>query len=428
MKYRRAVTRTAAIMIAVIIIVAIGIGIWYVTRPPKAPAPAGKIVIGATISLKGKYAHEGEMTLWGVKTGIEWINQQGGITVGGEKYLLELKYYDDESSSERVPELYSKLIEEDKVNFLLGPYSSGLTKAAAPVAEQHEMVMVNIGGASDSIHQQGYKYIVQSWSPASRYFVSAIDMLANLNDPEIKIALIYEHSTFAVVAAEGAEKEINATGLQIVYEKMYEKGATEFGSIINEAMAAGANVLVGGGHFADGAALTQQAWQLGWKLKAIILMVAPTLPEFYDQLGEAAENVVGVSQWEIGVTYSPEIAEDLGIEWYGPTVDEFINLFKNISDGVTPDYHGAVGTAGVLYLAKAIEKAGSLDQDAVRQAFNDLHIMTFFGELKIDSETGLQIAHKMIAVQWQNGTKMIVAPSDAANAELVYPAPNWWER
>ena len=394
---------------------------------PTGPTYAGVIKIGMSISLKGKYAHEGKMTLAGVKTAIEWINEHGGVRIGNKIYNLTLVYYDDESSSKLVPELYSRLIERDKVNFLLGPYSSGLTMASEPVAEEHGMILIRIGGASDSIYQRGYKYAIQAWSPASHYFKAAVDALAARNDTNIKVALIYENSAFATVAAMGAKNELQKKGIKIVYEKAYSKGATEFGSIIDEAKAAGANVLIGGGHFSDGTALTQQAWQLGWKLKAIILMVAPTLPSFYDQLKKVAENVIGVSQWEIGVKYSPTVADKLGIEWFGPTQDEFISLFKKISGGMVPDYHGAAGANGILVLVKAIEEAGSLSQDAVRSVFNRLHIMTFFGEFKIDPSTGLQIGHKMIAVQWQNGEKVIVAPEEAATGSFIYPAPNWWK-
>jgi len=405
------------------------IGKINITAPgPTGPTYAGTIKIGMTISLKGKYAHEGEMTLYGVKTAIKWVNEHGGVKVGDKVYNLSLVYYDDESSSKLVPELYSRLIEKDKVDFLLGPYSSGLTMAAQPVAEEHGMILISVGGASNTIYERGYKYAIQAWSPASHYFVAAIDALAAKGNSNIKVALIYENSAFASVAANGAKDELQKKGIEIVYEKAYEKGAQEFGSIIDEAKAAGANVLVGGGHFADGTALVQQAWQLGWKLKAIILMVAPTLPQFYEQLKDAAENVIGISQWEIGVKYSPEIAKKMGIDWYGPTQEEFINLFKEISGGMLPDYHGASGANGVLALVMAIQTAGSLSQDTVRSVFNRLHFMTFFGEFKIDPSTGLQIGHKMIAVQWQNGKKIIVAPEEAATGEFIYPAPNWWSR
>jgi len=436
----KAISQAAAITIIVIIIIVAAIAAWL-AWPKGGPATTtttttttttlpsgGKILVGMTVSLKGKYAHEGTLALRGVQIAIEWVNSHGGVVVGGKKYTLDLKYYDDESSSQRVPELYTKLISEDHVNFLLAPYSSGLTKAAAPIAENNKVLMISHGGASDTIFQQGYKYIVQTLSPATHYLKSVIDLLAAQNDPEIKIALIYENAAFASTVAQGAKDEINAKGLNLVYEHAYEKGTKDFSSIINEAMSKGANVLIGGGHFEDGTALVKQAWQLNWKLKAIGIIVAPTLPEFHDQLKDAAENVMAPAQWEVGVSYSPSTAKKLGLEWYGPTNDEFVNMYKQKFNGEVPDYHAAEAAASILYLVKAIEAANSLDSTAVRNAFNNLDIMTFFGELKIDPATGLQVNHQMIVVQWQNGVKKIVWPKEAAEANPIYPASNWWNR
>ncbi len=436
MRRRSGLSKAAlwGIIIIIIIIIIAGAAIAMMPSGTTKTAPATttaakpcKILIGTTVSLKGKFAHEGELALNGMKVAVKWINDHGGVKVGGKTCTLELKYYDDESSSQRVPELYSKLITEDKVNFLLAPYSSGLTKAAAPVAEQNKIVMVSHGGASDSIFQQGYKYIVQTLSKATSYMAGIVDLIAE-KDPNAKLAFIYENAPFAATVMKGAKDEAAKKGLKVVYEKPYEKGATEFGSIINEAMAAGADVLMGGGHFQDGTALVQQAWQLGWKLKAIAIMVAPTLPEFKQQLGNAANGVMAPAQWEIGVKYSPEAAKKLGIEWFGPTNDEFLSMYKEISNGGTPDYHAAEAAAAILHLVKAIEVAGSLDSNAVRQAFNKIDIMTFFGRLKIDPATGLEVGHKMIAIQWQNGEKKIIYPPEAAEAQPVYPAENWYKR
>lgn len=387
---------------------------------------AGNILIGALVELKGTYVHEGEQALNGFKVAVKWLNEHGGVKVGDKAYKVELKYYDDESSTQRVPELASKLVTEDKVNFLMAPYSSGLTIAAAPVAEQYRIVMMDHGGASDTIFQRGYKYVVQVILPASTYLKSAVDFIAE-KDPNAKIALIYENEPFAGIVAKGAEEEIHKKGLALVYKKPYEKGATEFSSIISEAMATGADVLIGGGHFNDGTALVQQSWQLGWKLKTIAIVVAPSLPEFKDQLKEAANGVMGPVHWDIGVKWGPESAKKLGIEWFGPTQEEFIRMFKEISGGKTPEYHAAEAAASILFLAKGIERAGSLDSDAVRAALNEVDIMTFYGRIKIDP-TGLQIGHNPILVQWQAGEKKIVYPPDAAETNPIYPAENWYKR
>ena len=93
-----------------------------------------------------------------------------------------------------------------------------------------------------------------------------------------------------------------------------------------------------------------------------------------------------------------------------------------------PSYHAAEAGAAVLFIAKAIEKAGSFDPDAVREAMNNLKLYTFFGELQIDPETGLQIEHDMVVGQWQDGKKVIIWPPGAATAKPLYPIPTWEEK
>ena len=395
-----------------------------------SPAAAGggkdTILLGATISQQGKFAHEGKLALCGFQVAIDWVNSHGGVKVGDRTYKLDLKYYDDKSSKSEVPKLYSKLITQDHVDFLLAPYSSGLTLAAVPIAEQYHKLIISHGGASDAIFTKGYKYIVQALSPASYYLRPAVDLLKNTGDSDIKIAFIYEDSAFSKSVAKAAIEYAKKQGLDVVFEQAYPKGTTDFSQIISQAKASGANVLLGGGHFQDGLQLVKQAHDLGWKLKFIAILVAPTLPDFYKSLGpEIAEGVAAPAQWEIGVKYSPELAKQMGYEWYGPTNEEFISMVKE-KCGFEPDYHVASAAASILYLVKAIEKAGSLDSDAVRQAFNDLKLMTFFGPMKIDPATGKQVAHPMILDQWQNGKREIVWPPEAATAKPVYPLPNWW--
>ena len=428
MKSRLAISTAAIVLIIVIVLAIAGAAYYFIfMQGPPAEEFGGVIKIGVTVSLKGKYQREGDLAIKGMQLAVRWVNEHGGVKLGGKKYNITLVYYDDESSQDRVPQLYSKLVEEDQVDILLAPYSSTLTKAAAPVAEQYRKVIISHGGASDSIFQQGYKYAVQVLTPATKYLRSIITLLKEQNDPDIKIALIYENTAFSSTVAKGAREAIQEEGLNLVYEFAYEKGTQDFAAIIEEAKAAGANVLLGGGHFQDGVALTQQAWQLGWKLKAIGILVAPTLPDFYKQLGDAANGVMAPAQWEIGVKYSPEAASQLGIEWYGPTNEEYVQMYREMF-GETPDYHAVEASAAIFFAVKAIEKAGSLDSDAIRAAANQVDIMTCFGRIRIDPQTGLQIAHQMVVIQWQNGEKKIIYPPEAAEAEPIYPAPNWWER
>ncbi len=395
----------------------------------QAPPAEEKIVVGATLSLTGKYAKEGEMSLLGALAAIRWINDNGGIKIGDKTYMLELKYYDDESNKDRVKSLVERLIKEDQVQFLLAPYSSGLTAAAAPIAEKYGAIMISHGGASDKIFQQGYKYVVQVLTPASRYFVSVIDLVKAI-DPEAKtIAIVYKENPFSSVVAEGAKKYAEQQGFQVVYYQSYPADAQDLTPVLQPLKEMKPDIIIGGGHFADGQLLARQLYELGIKPKLVAILVAPALPEFYETLGDAAEGIAYPSQWEPGVKFSPDNVPP-GYEWYGPTVDEFLQYFKMVAEergkgDLVPSYHAADAAAAILFLAKAIEMAQSLDPDDVRQAMNDVAIFTFYGKIKIDPETGLQIGHEMIVGQWQNGRKVIIWPPEAAEAEPLYPMPGY---
>ncbi|MEM3831735.1 MAG: amino acid ABC transporter substrate-binding protein [Sulfolobales archaeon] len=398
------------------------------TSTPEIKIP-GKIVVGLTISLSGTYAKEGQMGLLGLQTAVKWVNEiYGGVRIGGKHVPIEIKYYDDESSRDLVVSLYERLITVDKVNFLLGPYSSPLAFAAAPVAERYKMVFVNWGGASDLINQQGYKYVVTTWSQATRYHAASLEFLAKV-DPTVKrIAILYADDEFDRMVADGARKKAQELGFTIVFDRSFPQDIKDFTSILIELKAANPEVILAATHFADGLLLTKQLADLRIDVKFLSLTVAPTVPDYYASLGILAEGIVFPSHWEPGVKYNPEVASKLGLEFFGPTSDEFYKLFLNISKGQEPSYHAASAAAALILLIKAIESAQSLDQDAVREAFNRMDIMTFFGRFKIDPATGYQIGHSMVLGQWQNGKKVIIWPLEAATSKYYYPIPTWEEK
>ncbi|MFQ6090779.1 MAG: amino acid ABC transporter substrate-binding protein, partial [Candidatus Bipolaricaulia bacterium] len=342
------------------------------------------IKIGGPISLSGKYAKEGQQTFWGVKTAVQWINDvYGGVSIGGEKIPVEYIYYDDESKKENVTSLLQRLIAVDGVNFLLAPYSSGLTLAGAPVADSYGALYMSIGGASDRIFEQGYQYVVQTIGPGSRYQMGPLDMVRALDPEAKKVALLFEDSEFARSVLEGAKTHAADLGFEIVFERTYPKGVADLTPVLSEMAAAEPEVLIGGGHFADGQLLALQMRQLDIQVKAASILVAPTLPDFYAALGDMANGFMAPAHWEIGVTFSPETTPE-GMEYFGPTQDEFISAFRVISDGDDPDYHAACGGAAILAYVKAIEQAQSLDTTTVRAAMSDLHFMSFYGQWGID--------------------------------------------
>ncbi len=139
------------------------------------------IVLGSAISLTGKYATNGEHTQRGYDLAVKLINDKGGVKVGGKKYNLAVKYYDDESNASKAAALAQRLIEQDGVKYMLGPYGSGITIAVAPVTEKFGVPMVEANGAARSLFTKGYKYLFAVLNSADQYLSSAVDLAADVN-------------------------------------------------------------------------------------------------------------------------------------------------------------------------------------------------------------------------------------------------------
>ena len=390
---------------------------------------AQTIIIGHPACLSGEYAKAGEQAVGGIKACIDWVNNtRGGVTLGGKKVMLDYKHYDCESTKEAVTSLIGRLITVDKVDVVFSAYSSGLTLRGAPITESHGILYMDHGGANNNIFRQGFKYIVQTIGPATSYHQGTLDMIKKTDPKAKKIALAYEDSEFAKMVMEGAENHANALGFDIVFKRTYPKGVTDLTPMLSALKAAEPDVILGGGHFEDGQLFNRQLADLDINTNALSLIAAATLPAFYEALTHMAEGVMGPSHWEYGVTYSEEGAKIKGLEWIGPGQDEFVALFKKaVGKDMIPDYHAAEAGAQVLAYILGIEKAGSTDADKVRAALGDLTFMSFYGGWDID-DTGLQVGHTMVDVQWQNAKRVIVWPESAQTGKPFYPMPTFDEK
>jgi len=390
---------------------------------------ADKVVIGHPACLSGKYAKAGEQALGGVKACIDWANNvYGGVKVAGKKLPIEYKYYDCESKKEAVTSLIGRLITVDKVNVVFSPYSSGLTLRGAPITESHKMLYMDHGGANNKIFRQGFRYVVQTIGPASSYHQGTLDMIKKI-DPRAKtVALAYEDSEFAKMVIHGAEEYAKKLGFDIVFKRTYPKGVTDLTPLLSALKATKPDFIIGGGHFEDGQLFNRQMADLDINTNALSLIAAATLPAFYKALTNMAEGVMGPSHWEYGVKYSADEAKKVGLDWIGPNQDEFVALFKKaLGKDVIPDYHAAEAGAQVLAYVLAVEKANSVAQDKVRAALGDLTFMSFYGGWDVD-DTGLQVGHSMVDVQWQMGKRIIVWPEEAQTGDVAYPMPSFADK
>lgn len=376
----------------------------------------GKIVLGAAVSDTGRYAREGQDTRQGYDLWLDWVNNEhGGIKVGDQNYEVEIIYYDDEGDPDTAANLVERLITEDEVDFLLGPYSSGLTMSTSAIAEKYGVIMVEGNGASESIFERGFQNIFAVLTPAGNYTQSALKAAADQGAETVVVA--YEDTAFPTSVGKGAINWAEEYGMEVLAEETYPVEVADVSAIMTKFRDLDPDVFVGGGHFNDALLFVRAAEELGFNPDAMIITVGPSNPDFVTEVGNAANYILGPTQWEATMSW-----ED---EWLG-TAAEYAERYENMW-GEPPTYQAAESTATALALMAAIENAGTTDMDAVRQALYDLDIVTFYGPINFD-DTGKNAAKPMGAIQIQDGVINVVAPEEAAVAELQYPMPPWSEK
>jgi branched-chain amino acid transport system substrate-binding protein len=381
-----------------------------------APALADDtIIIGFTASQTGPLNNDSVAQMRGFELWRDEVNAAGGIKAGGKQYKVGLVSYDDESQNVRVQQLYTRLITQDKAQFLFSPYSSGLVATAAIISEQYGRVMLTTGGAEEKTYRLGNKNLFQLYSPAGQYLAGAGQALKEIN-PKAQVAFVYEDDPFSKAVAQVTRDLAKQQGVSVVLDESYSPSTTDFGPIINKVISAKADALMGGGHYPDGSTLARQLHDQKAGLKWVTLLVAPDTPKFAE-LGDAAVGVSVPSQWMPQVTFKPD---------FGPSAKEFAARF-NDRYKIAPGYHAAGGYAAGLILQHAIEESGSIDQAKVAAALNKIDVTTLFGRTKFSTdpkEHGLQIAHAMVLGQWQKKgsqlVKEVIWPHEAKTADILY--------
>jgi branched-chain amino acid transport system substrate-binding protein len=382
-----------------------------------AAGSAQTITLGFTVSRTGALNVDSLEQYRGFELWRDTVNAAGGIKAGGKSYKIQFASYDDESNSKRVQQLYTRMILEDKADFLFSPYSSGLTATAAVVTEQNEKIMLTTGAAEEKTYKLGNQYLYQMFAPATQYLTVALDAL-KAKDPKATVAFVYEDSSFSVAVVNPAKAYAQQQGFNVTFSEAYAPNTTDFSAIIDKVISSKATILLGGGHYADGSTLARQLYGHKVPLKMITLLVAPDSPQ-WAELGDAALGVIVPSQWEPQATFKSQ---------YGPSGTDFGKAYT-AKYNTPPSYESAGGYASGLILQHAIEQAGGIETAKVAQALNATDITTFYGRTKFStqaSEHGLQIGHSIFLAQWQKDksgkpVKQVVWPVAGKSADLSYP-------
>jgi branched-chain amino acid transport system substrate-binding protein len=373
------------------------------------------ILVGAALSQSGTYALQGQQALQGLRLWVEEANAQGGLPVAelGRAVKLRLLTYDDQSRRAELEHCLDDLITRDRVDTLIGPYSSGLTRAAAAIAAAQHKVLWNHGGSSDAILRQGFGRVVHLPTPASRYFAGLFTCLRQCLTAGELIAVVERRGgTFAREVADGARRQADACGFLTLPSFFYPAEAEDMQTLATDLATAEPTMIIAIGRYADDVALVRALARIRPGVRALAAVAAP-MQAFWEDLQGAAEGCIGPSQWEVNRGRVPDT---------GPTSAAFVERFRR-RFGATPDYPAAQAYAMGLIIARCVAVAGTSGDEALLRAAQGLDCRTFYGGFRLDPETGEQVGHETVLVQWQAGVKRLISPSHSAEARPLVPKP-----
>ncbi len=381
-------------------------------------AAAEKVVkIGCSVSMSGKMAPEGTNVKRGVELWEEYVNSKGGIKVGNDMYKVEVVYYDDKSDAGTGTKLTEKLITEDKVDFLFGPFSSGITFATTAIGEKYDVITVAPEANATKVYERGYKNVFSILPPAPALTQPIFEMIDSLDlDPEPKtVAIIVSNDLFPLSCAEGALKMCEELGLEVVLYEKYPADATDVSALLSLVKDKNPDIFLTSGYTKDALMVVRQAREINLNVKLFATSVGVVLPEFIPSLGSDANYVVEGEWWlATGSDKGPV---------FGST-PEYVKMFED-KYNETPGYHAASGSAAGVVLQLAIEKAGTLDTAAVRDALRGLDVVLAVWPGVKFNEKGQNVSAEHPVVQVQNEEYAVVWPPQD---ELMYPVPAWKDR
>jgi branched-chain amino acid transport system substrate-binding protein len=374
------------------------------------PVPAATqqpIRIGASMSLTGKYSLQGGYGREVYMLCQKHVNANGGVLGRPIEFVVD----DDRSDEKTAISIYEKLITQDKVDAVLGPYSSPITDAVADVNERHRMLMIAPMGATTSIWEKGRRYLIMLLAPNESISEGVIDLA--FSHGLKKLAVLNQDGLVARAAAKGTGELAREKGLQLVFSETYPNGTADFSGTLNKVKEARPDVLVVASvSVEDLAAITRQTKQLGIDVKMLSSIPYGGLPDYYKKLGTDAEFIYSGTFWSGG------LPNPGNLEFAAAYQEEFHH---------PPALQSAVGYAGCQLLMEAARRTGSLDSDKLRGTLLSLKTKTIIGDFATDGR-GFQTGHKAVTTQWQDGKQVVVWPAALASEEPRFPTPPWSQR
>jgi len=359
-------------------------------------------ITGKAYSVQGGYGREGYLLCQ------KHVNAQGGVLGRPIEFVI----YDDGSDEKTAVRLYEKLIAEDKVDAVLGPYGTAITYTVADVTEKHRKLMIAPMAATTSIWEKGRRYLIMMLAPGEAMSEGVLDLAAR-NGLRTVAVINQDGALVPNAVANGARELAKRKGLELVFFGTLPNGTADFSGILNKVKAAKPDVLVVASiRIDDLVAITHQMRELDLNVRMLSSLPYGLLPDYYQRLGKEAEFVYSGTFWEAGLP--------------NPGNQEFVAAYEKEFKRA-PAVQSAGAYAGCRLFVEAVRRAGSLDSDKLRETLLAFRTKTVLGDFAID-ERGFQVGHKAVAIQWQDGKQVVVWPDEFVSGKARFPTPPWNQR
>jgi branched-chain amino acid transport system substrate-binding protein len=380
--------------------------------------------VGVVTELSGDLATGGNVTKRGYDLWAQEVNAKGGIEIKGKKYPVKLFYADAQSNPAAGAAAAERLITQEHVDFILGPYSSGVTLAVAPVVEKYKVPMITGSAESPLIWTNKFYYTFGTVPPVNFTGSIAVKTLAELKPAPKTAVILGSNDTFSKATAEAFKAAAEAAKIKVLKYNIVPAGQ-DLTPLLSAVRGMKPDLIAFGGHDEELIKLVKALRQIDYTPKALLMHYGVTEPAFAQALGKDANQVFGASVWTASAKTHSKIL------W--PTAATYAAAAEKAFK--TPaDYTQAGSSAAGIAFQAAVQKIGAVPGMSEEQrkklvkALEDLDVETFYGRIKFATSGNYYHANvgmTPLTIQIQNGKTVVVGPVKSQETAPQFPMQAW---
>lgn len=395
--------------------------------PLMAQEPRDFFKVGVITELSGDLATGGNITKRGYDLWAQEVNAQGGIDVKGKKYPVKLVYADAQSNPSAGAAAAERLITQENVDFILGPYSSGVTLAVAPVVDKYKVPMITGSAESPLIWKNKFKYTFGTIPPINFTGATSIKTLTEMKPAPKTIAIIGSNDAFSKATAEAYKAAAEAAKLKVLKYSIVPSGQ-DMTPLLSAVRSMKPDIIAFGGHDEEHVKFVKALRQIGYTPKALLMHCGITEKAFIDAVGKDGDQVFGTTCWTGTAKTKSKILWPTAAAYSAASQKAFNNPGDYTQGGCS-----AAGIAFQVALQKVGAKPGMNEEVRTKliKALEEVDVQTFYGRVKFATSGEYYHANiglDPLTVQIQSGKIMTVGPKASQESAPQYPMKEWKKR